>query len=180
MSAQEITLQQYHQWMKMNAATHLIRSAREIGIFAELRNGQRTLDQLCETASLRPESAKLLLDGLVAIGIIERYGDDYALSRAAHLLCQYDDDLGDRRWDALGDLVRGRRDRADSDDQQHYDHQAATQWVHTATAMQVAEILNIGGEGEPSGIAILDLGCGSAVWSCAMAPPRCGCHGLGR
>lgn len=169
MSAQEITLQQYSQWMKMNAATHLIRAARTTGLFSELRQGQRTLAQLCDAQSLQTGSAKRLLEALVAIGIVEKYGDDYALSRAAHLLCQYDEDLGDRRWEQIADAVRGQRSRAEIDDQRHFNHEAATQWIHTASAMQAAEILNVGGEGEPSGISILDIGCGSAVWSCAMA-----------
>jgi ubiquinone/menaquinone biosynthesis C-methylase UbiE len=169
MSAQDATLQQYHQWMKVNATSHLIRSARQTGIFAELREGQRTLKQLCESRSLKSDPTKLLLDALVAIGIVEKYGDDYALSRAAHLLCQYDDDLGDGRWQRLPDAVLGKTSRLDNDDQQYLNHSAATQWIHTPAAMQAAEILNIGGDGEPQGIAILDLGCGSAVWSCAMA-----------
>jgi 2-polyprenyl-3-methyl-5-hydroxy-6-metoxy-1,4-benzoquinol methylase len=169
MSAQDVTLQQYIQWMRMNAATHLIRSARVVGIFAELRQGQRTLQQLCQSRSLQTEPTKLLLDALLAIGIVEQYEQDYALSRAAHLLCQYDDDLGDSRWEKLADAVQGTRSRQDNDDQQHFNHEAATQWIHTASAMQAAEILNIGGDGEPNGISILDIGCGSAVWSCAMA-----------
>lgn len=169
MSAQDQTLQQYHQWMTVNATSHLIRSARQVGFLDELRAGQRTLDQLCDARSLRTESAERLLDALVAIGFIEKYGDDYALSRAAFLLCQYDDDLSDRRWEKLTDLVQGKRSRGENDDWQRFDRIAATQWIHTPAAIQAAEILDIGGEGKPQGISILDLGCGSAVWSCAMA-----------
>lgn len=169
MSAQDRTLEQYHQLMQINAASHLARAARKIGLIGELRDGQRTLAQLCDTLALVPDSTTLLLDGLVAIGIVEKYEDDFALSRAAHLLCQYDDDLGDARWERLVDQVRGSGDRQDHNDQHQFDHLAATQWVHTPAAMQAAEILNIGGQGEVSGPKILDLGCGSAVWSCAMA-----------
>ncbi len=93
--------------MKINATSHLIRSARQLGIFAELRQGQRTHEQLCEALSLKSELANLLLDALVAIGIVEKYEEDYALSRAAHLLCQYDDDLGDERWQKLTAAVSG-------------------------------------------------------------------------
>ena len=55
------------------------------------------------------------------------------------------------------------------DDQAFLNSLAATQWVHTPAAMQAAEILDVGGDEEPSGLEILDLGCGSAVWSSAMA-----------
>ncbi len=169
MSAQDRTLDQYHELMQINAVSHLMRAARQLGVFAELRKGQRTLQQLGETLSLDPGSLNLLLDSLVAIGIIERYQDDHALAQATQLLCLYDDDLGDARWDRLVDRVRGEGNRNEHDDQQRFDHLAATQWIHTPAAMQAAEILNIGGEDEASGPHILDLGCGSAVWSCAMA-----------
>jgi len=167
MSAQDRTLEQYHHWMTLNATSHLIRAGRQTGIFAQLRERQHTLEQLCERLNLRRMPTKLLLDALVAIGIVEQYREDYALSRAAHLLCQYDDDLGDQRWQQLVDVVQGRRQQID--DHLHQRHTAATQWVHTPAAIQAAEILDIGGENQASGLKILDLGCGSAVWSCAMA-----------
>ena len=94
MSAQDRTLDQYQELMQINAASHLIRAARQLGILEELRGGQRTCGQLCEALSLSATPADLLLDGLVAIGIVEKYEDDVALSQAAQLLCQYDDDLG--------------------------------------------------------------------------------------
>ena len=168
-SAQERILAQYHGLMQVNASSHLLRTARETGLIGELRDGQRTLDQLCEKLSLNERSLVLFLDGLIAIGIVEKYEEDHALSRAGHLLCQYDDDLGDASWQKLSGLVQGKHDRSANDDQKQFNHLAATQWAHTASAIQAAEILDIGGEGEPSGIRILDLGCGSAVWSCAMA-----------
>jgi SAM-dependent methyltransferase len=169
MSAQDRTIEQYQQLMQLNAASHLIRAARTLGILAELREGQRTLEQLCELLELSESHAADLMDSLVAIGIVEKYGEDYALSRAAHLLCQYDDDLGDARWQRLPDLVRSRRSREENDDRRHHDHLAATQWIHTAAAMEAAEILDFGGASTTQGGRILDLGCGSAVWSCAMA-----------
>lgn len=169
MTAQEQTLDQYHQWMKINAVSHLIRAGRKVGIFTALEPGQRTAEQLCEQLSLQAEPTALLLDVLVAIGIIEQYGDDYALSQAARLLCQYDEDLGDQSWESVVDLVRGSRDRRQHDDQRHHDHNAATQWIQTGAAIEAAEILNLGGDDASSGLKILDVGCGSAVWSCAMA-----------
>lgn len=169
MSAKDRTLEQYHHLMQINASSHLVRAARSLGILAELREGQRTFEQLCESLALSPSGAQAFLDALVAIGIVEKYGEDYTLSRAAHLLCQHDEDLGDARWQRLEGIVRGGITRDSQDDQRHFDHLAATQWIHTPAAMEAAEMMNIGGEGELPGPSILDLGCGSAVWSCAMA-----------
>ena len=173
MNAQDKTLDQYQQFMKINAAAHLFRSARELGLLTELREGQRTLTQLCEKLSLKRGATKLVLDALVASSIIEKYEEDYALSRVAHLLCQYDQDLGDVTWNHLVDHVRDAgesdADETTTDDQAYLNSLAATQWVHTPAAMQAAEMLDLGGEDGISGLKILDLGCGSAVWSAAMA-----------
>ncbi len=182
MSALDRTLDQYHELMRINAVSHLIRAARRVGILQELGNGQRTADQLCQTLSLAREPTGLLLDALVRIGVIERYDDDHALSQAARLLCQYDEDLGDRLWERLTDRVKGSTERDQNDDQLSFDYTAATQWTHTPEAIQVAETLGIGGRddhasglgdapglGDSRGLSILDIGCGSAVWSCAMA-----------
>lgn len=174
------TIQQYQDWMQTNAAAHLMRAARQSGVVDQLRQRQHTLEELCETLSLDSATTKLLVEGLVAIGFLEQYEDDFALARAGHLLCQYDQDLGDECWGRLherlqagGDSESAAQDSAGSatepDVAQYRNRLAATQWIHTAAAMQAAEILNIGGEDSPRGIRILDLGCGSAVWSCAMA-----------
>lgn len=168
-TAQERTLAQYHGLMRMNASAHVLRAAREIGLIGELRSGQRTAEQLTAALSWQPHSAALLLDALLAIGMIEKYGQDYALSRAGHLLCQYDDDLGDATWARLVSVLRGDETRHDHDDQRQFDYLAATQWSQTAAAMQAAEILDIGPGGEHTGLNVLDLGCGSGVWSCAIA-----------
>lgn len=179
MSAQDRTLDQYQELMNINAVSHLIRAGRRAGIFEQLEEGQRTADQLCAALSLQLEPTQLLLDALVAIGIIENYGEDYALSQAARLLCQYDRDLGDARWEQLVEFVRGTQTPTEADDQGYFDQVAATQWIHTPAAIQAAEVLDIGGPGsatstssqggDTSGLRILDLGCGSGVWSCAMA-----------
>ncbi len=168
-SAQERTLGLYHQLMQINAASHLIRSLRKLGLIDALREQQCTLEHLCVSGSLDTEIVREILDAAVAIGIVEQYQDDYALSRAAHLLCQYDHDLADSRWERLVGLAQGDLSRESHDVQLHQDHLAATQWIHTPAAMEAAEILDFGGDSSGQSLEILDLGCGSAVWSSAMA-----------
>ena len=89
-SAQERTLGLYHQLMQINAASHLIRTLRELGLLDALRERQRTLNQLCSPRSLDSRLVSEILDAAVSIGIVEQYDEDFALSRAAHLLCQYE------------------------------------------------------------------------------------------
>ena len=192
MSQQDRTLDRYQELMQINAASHVLRAAREVGIFNELRRGQRTADQLAEALRLDRAGLDLMLECLLSMNVIERYADDHALAPVMQLLCQYDNDLGDLAWQQLAGIVRGEqamaapgpgpaapREPENSTGRSYLDSIAATQWVHTPAAMQAAEMLDMGGETGPTGLPepdggtaplrIVDLGCGSAVWSCAMA-----------
>jgi len=185
MNPQDRTLDRYQELMQINAASHVLRAARQVGIFEELRGGQRTAEQLAEALRLNRAGLDLLLDCLISMNVIERYQDDHALAPVMQLLCQYDADLGDVAWLRLPEKVRSDQlphgeTGGQSRDRSYLHALAATQWVHTPAAMQAAEILDIGGpvvDPESDGAAhvsaaplrILDLGCGSAVWSCAMA-----------
>lgn len=164
MSAQDLTLDRYHALMQTNAEAQLVRQARDIGVFDALQQGQLTQEQIVERLGTEPRLTGLLLDSLVALHVLERYGDDYALSAVMRLLCLHDRTLGDDAWGALGSRLRGEETVAAD---QFLDAATATQWVHTGAAKQAAEILDIAGD--RAGRRILDLGCGSAVWSCAMA-----------
>ncbi|MEM6777617.1 MAG: methyltransferase domain-containing protein [Planctomycetota bacterium] len=175
MTSQDRTLDHYQELMTINATGHVLRAGRELGILDELASGQRTLLQLSETLNLAVERLSWILASLRAIGIVEVYQDDYALSSTARLLCQYDQDLGNSVWQRLVDALRepiepSSRDIAPDLLQSRFDAIAATQWVHTPAAMQAAEILNTSDDQpDASEKQLLDFGCGSAVWSCAIA-----------
>lgn len=164
MSAQDLTLDHYHALMQTNAEAHLIRGARDLGLFDVLQHGQKTQAEIEQALGSEPRLTGLLLDSLVALKVLERYGDDYALSAVMRLLCHHDRTLGDDTWSSLPSRLRGEETPEAAP---FLDSATATQWVHTGAAKQAAEILDI--TGERAGRRILDLGCGSAVWSCAMA-----------
>lgn len=182
MSTQNRTLDRYQELMQINAASHVLRTARQVGLFDQLRGGQKTADQLADALQLSRPGLDLLLECLITLNVIERYQDDHALAPVMQLLCQYDHDLGDAGWQRLTAVVQsGERTVGEpvGSDRTYLDSLAATQWIHTPAAMQAAEMLDMGGPTGPTGTAcddgsfaplrILDLGCGSAVWSCAMA-----------
>lgn len=182
MSPQDRTLDRYQELMQINAASHVLRTAREVGILEALRSGQKTADQLTEMLGLNPAALQLMLDCLISMNVIERYEDDLALAPVMQLLCQYDGDLGDSAWRCLANRIRDVDAAPATADRDYLDSQAATQWVHTPAAMQAAEMLDIGGtdaadsdagqaatDRAAATLRILDLGCGSAVWSCALA-----------
>lgn len=194
MSTQDRTLDHYQELMTINATSHLLRAARQLGLFEQLAEGQKTLAELATNLNVSQPRMAMLLDCLIAIGIIEQYQEDFAMSSTARLLCQYDADLGDATWEQIVDSftrssggasqseAMSSHDAASDRLRDRFDAIAATQWIHTPAAMQVAEILDLG-SGEATGVSsespasseatqpieLLDLGCGSAVWSCAMA-----------
>jgi precorrin-6B methylase 2 len=187
MSAQDRTLDHYQELMTINATSHVLRTGRELGLFDALLEGQKTLEVLAERTGLPESRLLLLLRPLTSVGIIEKYAEDYAISSVARLLCQYDADLGDAVWQNASTALKSESQSSVDTDvpQSRFDSIAATQWVHTPAAMQAAEILDFGptpaedgneeGEGtvlsseESEPQTLLDLGCGSAVWSCAAA-----------
>lgn len=183
MSAQDRTLDHYQELMTINATSHVLRAGRDLGLFDALVEGQKTIEVLAERTGVAEPRLNLLLRTLTAIGIIEQYEEDYAISSVARLLCQYDSDLGDSVWQGLASDLKSSESSSGAATpipQKRFDSIAATQWVHTPAAMQAAEILDFGptpGEDTEGSSAVdevttqtlLDLGCGSAVWSCAMA-----------
>lgn len=164
MSAQDETLDRYHILMRLNAQAHALRIARELGIFRILMQGQKTAEQIATALQVNTQVLTPLLDSLVAMKVLEQYQDDFAIAAVTRLLCNYDSDLGDSQWLNLEQRLRGGHP---TDEDAYFDSAAATQWIHTGAAKQAAEILDIGGERK--GLRVLDLGCGSAVWSAAMA-----------
>ncbi len=164
--AQQKTLDRYQALLEANATSHLVRAAREVGLLEALRSGQKTLTELAEICGLRSRPTRLLLDCLVALEVVEHYAEDYALSPVAQLLTQNDRDLRDGDW---GRLVAALKADAPwpAPDENARQNLAASQWVQTAAAMQVASVLEIGTRNR--GWHLLDFGCGAGVWSAAMA-----------
>ncbi|MEM6468136.1 MAG: class I SAM-dependent methyltransferase [Planctomycetota bacterium] len=176
-NAGDQTIANYADWMVTNAASHLLRTAKKSGITARLRERQHTLDELCEQLKLDAETTALVLDCLISIGFVEQYGDDFALARAGHLLCEHDMDLGDAIWESLparlanidvaevhqNDEMPQGPSSGSMATSNYRSRVASTQWIHTSAAMQAAEMLD---DGTPVQ-SVLDVGCGAAVWSCA-------------
>lgn len=165
-------LETYAQLMSANGAVQIYRAAQGAGIPQALAAGPATaaaVAQACGTA-IRPTT--LLLDGLVALGLLERAGGTYALAAAAHFLAGPYRDLGDSYWAHLPAFLRTGEPMARMDDAQqserHYQAQAqALAWMMAPAAEAAAAALDIGGRRR--GLAVLDVGAGAAGWSLALA-----------
>ena len=84
-SAQQKTIEDFIQLQNRSVLLHAIRATVELGVIGALRTGQRTAEQLAKQLQLYPEALKRLLDVVVGSELIEKYGDDYALTPIARL-----------------------------------------------------------------------------------------------
>jgi SAM-dependent methyltransferase len=167
-SAQLRTIQTYHQMMNINALSHLMRTASDVGIIAALDEGQKSAEELSEALGLQIKPTTLLLSGLCRIGLIEKYGELYALSQAIRLIPPHHRDFGDRYWTQLSDFVRSGRLASAQPDGQHdpadyLADAAVSEWLVTPAAIKAAELLRM--EQRQPGLRVIDLGAGSAVLS---------------
>lgn len=162
---QELTIRKYWTLIGINASSHVIRAAREVGLLQQLLSGQKTFGELVDACDLQPNLTTRILDVLVSTGLVERYAEHYAASQTLGLLAQYDADLGDHYLDSLvGQL---RCDLPAGSGEAFRRHQVARGWTRTPLAMQVAAVLEIGQSRRD--LQILEIGCGSGVWSSTIA-----------
>jgi len=98
--------------------------AAELGLFTELGRGPRSSAQLCRALALDERAAPDLLDALVAMGVLERDGDD---ERAVYLNTREAGHFLDRRSPAyIGALLESANRRS-------YGH-----WADLGTALRAA------------------------------------------
>ena len=157
--------------MNINGASHVLRTVVRLGIIDALSDGQKTSIQLKERCQLQLEPLELLLAVAVQTGLIEQYGDDYALSQTGRLLPEFFRDLGDRYWHYLEDYVRsGTRIPDDAEipqqDGDYLAEMATSEWIITPAALAAIEVLQI--PEKRSGLNIAEFGAGAAVFGAAI------------
>ena len=178
-SSQNKTIADFVALKRRSCMTHAIRAATELGIFKALNPGQLTAAQLAEQIEAKPDQVAALMKVLANSELIEQYGDDFALSTLARLIPESYFDFGDSHWQNLVQHVRtgqpvGSGQPTEADGQDAFAgnadfkiQQASEEWMLTPTALVVAKALDIGHS--RSGLNILELGCGSAVFGATLA-----------
>jgi len=164
--AQLNTLQLYTNLSNAASGIDAFQSARRLGIFDVLKNGQQTAVQVAQACNLNPQRTEILLELLCGLLILERYQDDYALSQMMHLLTSHDDDLGQTDRANIDEFMQSNQpceNRIDA-----YRNRVSTaQWRATPAAMDVVKYLSLSEQTQP--LRILDVGCGTGVWSLPIA-----------
>lgn len=171
-SSQQKTLEDFIELQNRNALAHAIRAAVELGVIGALRSGQRTAEQLAEELEVYPGALKQLLDVVAGSELIEKYGDDFALSTIARLIPDRFYDFGDEHWKHLKLFVKTGAplpicDEIPLTDIDYVANKASEEWTLTPTALIVAKVLDMGKTRRAA--RILEIGCGSAVFSATLA-----------
>jgi SAM-dependent methyltransferase len=160
------------------ASKHLF-AASELGIFEALGEGPVDLDGLAARTGLARRTARISVDAMVAIGLVERHGDRYANSSVSATflsgatpadlrpLLRFWDRLSYPVWEDLaGALGRGRpaREIFEIDDAM-VPIMSAGIAAATAAACHALPVV----AGLPGASRVLDIGGGNGSWSIALA-----------
>lgn len=165
------TIEDFLRLSSRNALCHVVRAAVDLSLLDALEERQKTARELAEELSLDRNAAARLLDVLATTELVEKYGDDYALSSIARLIPGPFRDFGDAYWQYLTSHVRSGTSLANDESIPHTEAdflatQSHKEWMLTPVALNVADALDIGQA--RSGIDILDLGCGTAVFGITL------------
>lgn len=158
----------------------LLRAAVDLGVFDVLEElGPSTLAPLAQRLELPERSALFLLDGLVALGMIEQYRNTYELGdlAARYLTTDAVASMADliavapgplANWESLADtLRRGTPANPIEDDPEGFYVPLVDATFPTMLRAATRADLKIGYSRRPS-LRLLDLGAGGAPWTVAV------------
>jgi ubiquinone/menaquinone biosynthesis C-methylase UbiE len=176
------TIDRFFEMISQPAQTAALNAALRLGVVEALEQGQKTAAELAELCSLQPEGTGALLQILIQSGLVEQFDEHFALTQAARLTPRALWAITFEQWTGLetalrqpasGDSQAESELAAESDrrNRRKFDRfrvlHSQLQWAATGVALKLTEALGIGSE--RSGLQILDLGCGAAVYSMAIA-----------
>ena len=173
------SLLQMHMAM---AASRVLSTALQLRLFSHLAAGHETADALANAAGTSRRGTRMLLDALVALGLLGKTGARYMLPPAsrAYLVRESPDYVGAlmesedlwNAWSGLPDAVRTGRPVTSVERQERAEafFPILIRSLHVANRAPAHRLAAVLGAGtRPQGLRILDVGAGSAVWSIALA-----------
>ena len=154
-----------------NALAYAIRTAVALGIFEALDEGQKNAEQIAAATSADEKVLPLLLDVLLNTELLEKYGDDYALSAVARMVPNRLMDFGDLHWCHLENFMKSGISLPNNKNLAHTQNDflngsASNEWMMTPAALDAAQVLDMGKT--RTGLRILEIGCGSAIFGSTL------------
>ena len=173
MSAQEMSgVHLYIRLMMVNGGGRLLEVQRRYRFLASCAHRSLSAAEIARQCGTRGAPTHLFLRGLAALGLVEERQERFSLTPLGKGLTENPQLLGDRFWDHLPEYLKTGEPLIKMDAIQHQAEHYQTEvgllgWMLTPCAEEAAQILGIGQK--RTGVRILDVGAGSAVWSLAMA-----------
>lgn len=155
-------LEDYLRLQQQLAAHRVLTVAGRAGLMSALAGGQKTATELAEACRMELVPLQLLLAVLVELGVIERYAEHFALAQVARLLPDLNE-LDNGRWDGLEPWLKSAPREASPASSLQTD----APWMLTPAAMNVAEVLDWGGD--RTGLKVLEIAGGPCVVSATLA-----------
>lgn len=167
------------------AAKHLF-AASELGIFEALADAPATLDALAARTGLTRRAARISADAMVALGMLERDGDQYrnaptaaqflAGSSPADLrpLLRFWDQISYPTWQTLAQALASGppREIFELDDDKQEIVSAGIEAVLAGPSHALGEVVDFSAHHR-----LLDIGGGTGSWTIATARRHPGLHG---
>lgn len=164
-------------------SARFLMAAVELGLFEALAAGPADLAGLAARTGLTPRAVRICADAMVAVGMLERDGDDYrnSAAAAAHLtegaaadlrpFVRYSDKVSYPAWGDLADALRFGPTRriTDLDPETQKIFSEGIEVLNAAPAAALAVRADLAGR-----TRLLDVGGGTGSWSVALLRTRPG------
>ena len=175
------TLMQLHLGF---AASRIVAAAVQFDVFSRIADGCRNFSEIARATGASERGMRMLLDALVAMGLVIRAGQQVELTPAAarYLVRESADYVGavmemetDMLWEAWGKLSEAVRsgkplravNQRDAAERFFPSLIRSLHVYNREPARTMARALGAGTSARA--MRVLDVGCGSAVWSIAIA-----------
>jgi SAM-dependent methyltransferase len=160
----------------------VLSAAVRLDVFSHIASGKHTVAEIAAAASSSERGMRMLLDALAAFELLTKEDGRYDLTPDArqYLVRSSPEYLGAflesnmlwESWSNLADVVREGKPPRSSSRQEVAEEFfpiliRSLHVTNSAPAARLAE--QIASPGAKSGLSVLDIGCGSAVWSIAIA-----------
>lgn len=157
----------------------------QLGVFTHIANGKKTVTEIASAAEASERGVRMLLDALVALEFLTKSGQEYGLTptsseflvrgKANYMGLFVEEDWTWQSWTHLPGVVRtGKPFRpvdgvATGTAQKFFRaYIPLLHFVNREPARRAAKVLLNLGDLQPK-LRVLDVACGSAIWSIAIA-----------
>jgi ubiquinone/menaquinone biosynthesis C-methylase UbiE len=164
------------------APSRVLATGLQLGVFSQMAAGSRTVESIARAVGATERGVRMLMDSLTALELINKQNGEYTLTpTAAQFLVRESPDYmgaameGDAVWKAWGGLTEAirtgrpthRMEQQPGAEDFYPQLIKALHVLNSGLSKQAAEVLGAGTSHR--GMKVVDVGCGSAVWSIAIA-----------